>query len=61
MGTFEDYDHYSLAVSVSLSTTALAFAGLGKAAGVTDEQHLIPGDHYMWVSFPICVPVCDES
>lgn len=60
-GAFEDYGHYSQAVSVSISAPTLVFAGLGKAAGVTDEQHLIPSDHYKWVSFPICVPACDES
>lgn len=57
-GTFEDYGHSSLAASVSL---CVVFVALGKAAGVTDEQHLILTDHYMWVSFPICVTVCNES
>ncbi|KAK2820201.1 hypothetical protein Q5P01_023160 [Channa striata] len=37
-----DYGHSSLPVSVSL-----VFVALGKAAGVTDEQHLILTDHYM--------------
>lgn len=44
-----------------LSVSVRPLVTLGKAAEVTDEQHLIPTDHYIWVSFPICVPVCDES
>lgn len=43
--TFEDYGYSSLPVSVSLPTATLVPAALGKAAEVTDEQHLILSGH----------------